>query len=199
MGAPERPTLSTPNRVALDDASQYKNYGEIKSGLDGFAKTFGAMDPTEIAQMKALTERNLNNYGLKAITDAKNTAAGSGLSPTSVIKAQSDFADKAIDKMGELDYNITKSNRELSTAGKMSWLEKMMQLSQGVAGTAQARFNQENAIANMANQNELKRYEIDRENDVDWGSILGGVLGKGIDLFSGGMGSGWLGKLLKLN
>lgn len=187
-----KPQLSTPNRVRLDDPSQFINYAEIKGGLDNFTKTYGAMDPIEIAQMKALRERALNSYGQKAIFDAKNTAAGYGLSPTSIIKAQSDFSNKAIDQMGEIDYDITKTNREIVNRGRQEWLSKLMALSQQVAGNATGRFNQEMGIYNMANENELRRYEIDKANETKWEEILGSIVGSGASLFSAGMGPGWL-------
>lgn len=182
MGAPKAQEATTPEKVNLADTAQFVNYGEIKDQLRGFSKTFGGMSAGEETQIKAMAERNLNAYGNKAVADATNTAAASGLSPNAVLKAQSDFSAKAIDKMGELDYNINKDNRETVNAGRQSWLQKMLELSQGVSANNTGRFGQNVAVSNAYNANEEMRYRNDKANDIDWGAIAGMIGGSSLQL-----------------
>jgi hypothetical protein len=192
MGSVATPNFATAAKVNLDNTSQLKNYDEMYGSLHDFKQGgFGGYSPQEIGMMQSANEKNIYNATNAGMTNARNTAAGNGLSPNAVINAGVGFANKAIDSTDNLNYNITKDNRTMVEQGRQSWLNKMMELSQQVQSNASGQFAQNQAVTNQYSENDLNRYKIDKANETNWGSIIGSLIGEGSKFLTGGMASHW--------
>jgi hypothetical protein len=142
-------------------------------------------------RLRTAVAQQTNNQVIDAKKLMQENLSGKQLPTGALTNAVSGLYRDRSQQLAGLESNLAMGDYEAKQANMM----KALQGYQGLTGLSSNIGNLKNqyslANTNMMNQNAMNKYQIDKENEFGWGSLMGSLFG-GAGSLLGGMFSGGL-------
>lgn len=174
---------TVPNMVMPQQAGYgiKENLGDTGQGLltDLLARQNQGL-PDELKNLlRNSAEQNANNSFSASKRAMQEQLAGRQLPTGAMLRPLADLYNTKAQTMTGVNKDIALNDYQAQQANRQNALSGFLGLTNASTGIA----GQKNAFslnsANQRNQYNLNKYQIDKENEFDWGGLLGGLFGVG--------------------